>query len=110
AFLLLRVRIGAHQAEHPVGLVGVGRPDLLAVDDVVIAVEHRARLEAGEIAAGARLRVALTPADLAAGDLREVLLLLLLVAEHEERRADHRQAETDQRRREAWRRRLPRAA
>ena len=31
-------RVGAHQAEDPVGLVGVGGPDLLAVDDEMVAV------------------------------------------------------------------------
>src|SRR5690606_1666991 len=92
--------------EHPVRLVRVRGPDLLAVHDEVVAVEHRARLERGEVAAGARLRVALTPADLAAHDLRQVLPLLLLGAELEQGRADHREAEADQRRGQAAARQL----
>ena len=31
--------VGAHQAEDPVGLVGIGGPDLLAVDDEVVVVD-----------------------------------------------------------------------
>ena len=29
---------GVHQAEDPVGLVGIGGPDLLAVDQIVVAL------------------------------------------------------------------------
>ena len=57
----------------PVGVVRAGGPDLLAVDDVVVAIAHGARLQAGEVAAGARLAVALAPDDLAARDARQVL-------------------------------------
>jgi hypothetical protein len=35
---VLGLGVGAHQAEDPVGLVGVAGPDLLAVDDEVVAV------------------------------------------------------------------------
>ena len=69
AFVLLG-RVGAHQAEAPVGLVGVGGPDLLAVDQPVVALVLAAGGEAGEVGAGARLRIALAPADLALDDLR----------------------------------------
>ena len=34
----LALRIGAHQAEDPVGVLRQRRPGLLAVDDVVVAV------------------------------------------------------------------------
>ena len=62
---------------------------------------HRARLQAGEVGAGAGLGVALAPADLAADDRRDVRALELLGAELQQRRADHRQAEADQRRAQA---------
>ena len=71
-----------------------------------LAVGQRAGLERGEVRAGARLRVALAPADLAAGDLREVLALLLLVPEAQQRRADHGETEADQRLGEAEPRQL----
>ena len=35
------VGVGAHEAEAPVGVVRARRPHLLAVDDEVVAVEHR---------------------------------------------------------------------
>ena len=62
-----RRRVGAHQAEAPVGLVGVAGPDLLAVDQPVVALVLAAGLQAGEVGAGAGLGIALAPADLAAG-------------------------------------------
>ena len=83
--------------EHPVGPVGVRRPDLLAVDDEVVAVEHGARLQAREVRAGAGLGVALAPANLAADDARQVLALELVAALVKEQRSDHRQAEADER-------------
>ena len=67
--MLGRGRIGAHQAEDPVGLVGIAGPDLLAVDQPVIALVLALGLQAGEVGAGAGLGIALAPADLAAGDL-----------------------------------------
>src|SRR5581483_10711381 len=55
--------------------------------------EDGARLQAGEIGAGARLAVALAPADPAARDRRQVLEALLLRAELEQHRREHPQAE-----------------
>ena len=63
---------GADQAEDPVGLVGVAGPHLLAVDQPVVALVLGLGLQAGEIGAGARLRIALAPADFAARDLGQV--------------------------------------
>ena len=97
AGVLLR-GVGAHQAEDPVGLVGVGGPDLLAVDDEVVVVHFGPRGQRRQVGAGVRLRVALAPADLAARDLRQVLALLLLAAVLQQRRAEHPDAEALQRR------------
>ncbi len=54
--------------------------------------------KAGEVGAGARLGIALAPADFAARDLRQEMLLLLLGAELQQRRAEHGDAEAGQRR------------
>ena len=96
--LLGGVGVGPDQAENPVGLVGVRGPDLLAVDDVVVAAVVGARGERGEVRTGVRLGVPLAPADLAARDLRQVLALLRLVAELQQRRAEHPDAEAVERR------------
>ena len=40
ALLLLRCRVGAHQQEAPVGVMRGRGPQLLAVDDVVVAIAH----------------------------------------------------------------------
>ena len=54
----------------------IDRPDLLPVDDVVVAVAHGARLEAGEIGAGTGLGVALAPRVVPEDARQEALLLL----------------------------------
>src|SRR5260370_3614208 len=47
----------------PVGVVGVGGPDFLAVDDEIVAVALGAGLQRGEVRSGIRLGIALAPAD-----------------------------------------------
>ena len=66
AAVLRRLGIGAHEAEHPVGVLRARRPDLLPVDDELVAVELGARPERRQVGARARLGVALTP-DLLGG-------------------------------------------
>ena len=95
--MLGRLRIGADQAEDPVGLVGIAGPDLLAVDQPMVALVLALGLQRGEVGAGAGLGIALAPADLAARDLGQEVLLLLLGAIFEQRRAEHRDAEAHQR-------------
>ena len=55
-------------------------------------------LQADEVAARARFAIALAPADFAARDLGEVMDLLLLGTEFEQRRAEHPDAEAVERR------------
>ncbi|MCY1409471.1 hypothetical protein D9M71_248220 [compost metagenome] len=99
AALLLGLRIGAHQAEDPVGVVGVGGPDLLAVHHVVVAVTHRAGLQRRQVGAGARLGIALAPPVLAAEDARQEARLLLRSAELDDHRRHHLHAEGNHTRR-----------
>src|SRR5690606_8404642 len=73
------------------------RPDLLAVDDEVVAGILRARAERGEVGARVGLGVTLAPADLAADDLRQVLALLLLGAVFQQRGPEHPDTEGIQR-------------
>ena len=93
AVLLLAGTVRAHQRETPVRPVGVGRPDLAAVDDVMVAVAHRAAGERGQVRAGIRLRIALAPDCLAGEDARQVARLLLLGAEGEQHGTHHLRAE-----------------
>src|SRR6202008_3037603 len=78
AFLLLRARVRAREAEDPVGVLRAGRPGLLSVDDVVVALALRAGLERGEIRARARLGEALAPPVVDVADARQVAVLLRL--------------------------------
>src|SRR5258705_691567 len=95
--MLFGRRIGSHQAEDPVGVVGVGGPDLLAVDDKIVAVALGAGLQRGEVRSGIRFGIALAPADQAGGNLRQMFLLLRLGAVFQERRPEHGNAEREQR-------------
>ncbi len=93
ALVLGRVGIGAGEQEAVVGVVATGGPHLLAVDDPLVAVEHRRRLQAGQVGAGVGLAEALAPAHLAAQDLGQELPLLLLGPPLQQRRPDERVAE-----------------
>ena len=56
AGVLRRVRVGARQQEPAVGVVRAGGPDLLAVDDPVVAILHRARAQPGDVRARRQAR------------------------------------------------------
>ena len=99
AGLRLCRRIGPHQAEDPVGMLGQRRPGLVAVDDVVIAVAHRLGPDGSKVGAGARFRITLAPPVLAGEDSRQILLFLRVVAEGVDDRADHGHAEREWRQR-----------
>jgi hypothetical protein len=89
ALVLGRVGVGPRD-DHPVaGVVGAGAPDLLAVDDPLVAVAHRGGAEAGEVRSGGGLAEELAPDLVAARHLREETLLLLLGAVRHERRTEH---------------------
>src|SRR5208282_3606402 len=64
----------------------------------MIALQFGARLQRGEIGAGAGLRISLAPADFTARDFRQMLFLLRLVAVLQQRRTEHPDAEAVERR------------
>ena len=66
----------AHEQLAEVRHDGVGRPDLRAGDDVVVAVAHGPGAQRGQVAPRVGLAEALAPHLLAAQDGREVALLL----------------------------------
>ena len=59
-------KYGADQDEAHLGHVGGARPDLLPVDEEVVAILGGAGLETRQVTAGTRLGVALAPDDLTA--------------------------------------------
>ena len=72
--LVLRcVGVGAGEHEDVVGEVAGGRPDLLPVDDPLVAVEHGPAAEVAEVGAGVGLGVALAPQVLAGEDAGQVV-------------------------------------
>src|SRR5258708_9502269 len=84
--------VGAHQAEAPVGPLRAAGPDLLAVDQPVVATVLALGLQRGQVRAGAGLGKALAPADLAAGDGRDMALFLRLAAVFQQGRPEHHHA------------------
>ena len=104
ALLLLGcVRIRAHEAEDPVGVLAECVPGLLSVDDVVLAFRidfaFRARLQRSEVRACTRFGIPLTPPVFAAQDAGQKSLLLLAGAERHDHRRHHLQAEWNRARR-----------
>ena len=81
------VGIGAHQQLAEVGDGRARRPDLLAGDHVLVAVEHRARAQAGEIATRLGLGEPLAPDLVAAEDGGQMGGALRVGSLHDERRA-----------------------
>jgi hypothetical protein len=83
--VLLRVGVGAGEQVADVGVLAVGGPDLLPVDDEVVTVAHRSRLQRRQVTAGSRLAEQLAPDVLAGADSGQVARALLLGPEVDER-------------------------
>ncbi len=74
--MLLGVPVRPCQEQTPVGVVGAGGPDLLAIDDPAVSYQLRPRHGAGEIGARARLAEQLAPNVLAGQAWAKERLLL----------------------------------
>ena len=86
--VLGRILIGPHGQPAIVGIAREARPELLPVDDVVVAIAIGPRLQRGEVGPRARLAVADAEMNLAGEDLRQEELLLLFAAVPHDGRTD----------------------
>ena len=84
----MAVGVGAHQEQAPSGQVGARGPGLLAVEHVVVAVEHGQRAQVGQVAAGLGLAEALAPVLVGVEDVGDPPLLLLVGAPADDHGAD----------------------
>ena len=75
--MLRHVRIRPGDEDPEAGELRAARPDLLAVDDPLVAVAHRPGAEPGQVRPGPRLAEQLAPELLAGEHRRQVALLLL---------------------------------
>src|SRR5438034_301564 len=98
--------IAAREQDAPVRDVAAARPDLLTVDEEVIAPVLGARAQAGEVRARVRLGVQLAPHLLGGEDLSQITLLLLGRAVDDDGRPDEPDAEAVDRRRRVGARHL----
>ena len=92
SLVALGLRVGAHDAEDPVGEGTTGAPGLLSVEDEVVAVEDRLGLDAGKVGARFGLAPALGPDVFTTRHPRQEEILLFLGAEVEDR--GRKQADT----------------
>ena len=97
ALVLHGFRIGAAGQPDVVGVVGAGGEDLLAVDDVLVALADGGGAQRCQVGAGLRLGVADREVHLAGQDRRQELLLLRLAAVLLQRRSDGLQRHRGQR-------------
>ena len=88
-----RIGIGAREEPDVVGDQRVRGPDLLAGDDVVVAVAHGAGLQRRQIGAGVGFGEALAPDLLGSEHRLQVPPLLVLAADGDQRRAGDHQAD-----------------
>ena len=89
ALLRLGLIVGAHQAEHPVGVLRTAGPDLGAVDHVVISAPQRAGGQRGQVGAGIGLGIALAPPLPARRNAWQEGGLLRGIAKADQHRPDH---------------------
>ena len=108
AAVLRHVGVGAGEQQPEVGVVGARAPQLLAVDDPLVAVLLGVRRQAGEVGAVRRLAEQLAPRVLARDGARQQAALLLVGAVGEQRRRGEAHAAADRRCRRRRRRRTPR--
>ena len=78
-----------------VGVVGARRPHLLAVEDPLVAVAHRPRLDAGQVGAGRRLGEQLAGDDVAPVQRRQVPVPDVLDGVGQDRRRHHAEADAE---------------
>ena len=71
-----RAGIGAHQGKHPLRVMSPGLPDLVAVDDEVIAVETRGCFHRREVGSRIGFGIALRPFHLGAQNSGQMVRLL----------------------------------
>jgi len=69
--------VGPSQQKNEVGFLGLGGPDLLAVDDPLIAVEFGFGRQTGQVRPRVGFAESLAPGDLSFQDAGNELLLLL---------------------------------
>ena len=93
ALVLGHLGVGAGEEEPPVGDGAARRPDLLTVDDEVVARVDGAGLERGEVGAGIGLGIELAPQLLRREDLPEVARLLRVGAVDHDGGPDDAEAE-----------------
>jgi hypothetical protein len=76
--VLLGVGIRARQQACVPRALRAARPDLLTVDDPLVAIEHGPGRERRQVGSAARFAEQLTPLRLTGEDLRQVVVLLVL--------------------------------
>ena len=89
---MLAAAVRSYQAEAPVGILGARGPDLLSVDQEVVAPVLGTGLQGGQVRTRARLRIALAPAQFAPDDGWDVRLFLFLGPVLKQGRAEHHDA------------------
>src|SRR6185436_4971016 len=96
ALVLWRREVAARHQDAEVAVVRARGPDLLAVDDPVLAVALRARAQAREVGARGRLGEELAPYLLPAQRLPGKALAVRLRAPCADRRDAHAEADVEQ--------------
>ena len=94
--MLGRVGVAAHQQESPVAELGLGVPDLLAVNHELVAVTFCSCGQAGQIAARSRLAEQLAEGELARQQAGQEPALLVFGAVAQQGGAQHGDGGTDE--------------
>src|SRR5207247_9021207 len=87
--------VRSHEKDAPLRETRVARPDLLTVDDELVAVDLGTRAERGEVGPRVRLAESLAPELVAGEHFRQEALLLLVGPMVDQRRSDQRDADAE---------------
>ena len=96
ALVLRHVGVGAADDLADVAVLRAGRPDLLAVDDPLVAVALGPRLQTREVAARARLAEQLAGHDVAPPQRLQVSVLRVVGAVGQDRRRHHAEPDAEE--------------
>src|SRR5262249_44084958 len=97
ALVLGYIGIGAREQNAVIGIMRARGPDLLAVNDPVIAFLLRARAQPRDVGTAGRLREQLAPDLLAGGQRRQIFAFLLCAGKRHHRGTAHTVADDEHR-------------
>ena len=88
------IRVGSRQSKNVIGKVPSGGPNLLPIQNPLVAIKSGLQTQTSQVTTSVRFAVSLAPHIFVGKDSREVILLLLFGSPCQQRVPEHRDPET----------------